>query len=188
MTPRQHPIRLALCAAASTLLLMAGAAHGSNFSKAVYQGARADLDALYKAQKQACDSQSGNAKDVCVESARGQEKMAMAYLEFNYSGLARDELKAREVRVDASYALAKEKCDDAAGNDKDVCLKMASSAHTKGRADLKLAKKVSAATEDAIEAHVHADYTVAREKCDAFSGDAKDTCVASAKARYGVRW
>ncbi len=30
-----------------------------------------------------------------------------------------------------------------------------------------------------------ADYAVAKEKCDAFSSDAKDRCMADEKARYG---
>lgn len=30
-----------------------------------------------------------------------------------------------------------------------------------------------------------ANYDVAKEKCDAMSGDAKDKCVANAKAKFG---
>jgi hypothetical protein len=30
-----------------------------------------------------------------------------------------------------------------------------------------------------------AEYRVAREKCDSFSGEAKDRCVADARARFG---
>ena len=41
-----------------------------------------------------------------------------------------------------------------------------------------------AAENDAIEAKLKADYKVASERCDALSGDAKDSCQASAKARY----
>ncbi|MDT7835042.1 hypothetical protein [Aquabacterium sp. OR-4] len=178
--------RLAATAAAS-LLLLAGQAHAANLSKEVYKGAKADLETMYQAQKKACDAHSGNAKDVCVETAKGQEKVALAQLEYNYSGSARDEAKLYQARADAVYEIAKEKCDDATGNDKDVCNKTAKGEHDKAKADLKLAKKVSAATEDALEAHVKADYKVAREKCDALSGDAKDVCTASAKARFNLR-
>lgn len=178
---------LASCAATS-LLLLATQAHATNFSKDVYKGAKDDLHAMYKAQKQACDSQSGNAKDVCVEIAKGQEQVALAQLEYNYTGSSRDELKLYETQYKAGYEIAKEKCDDAKGNDKDVCIKTAKGERDKAKADVKLAKKVTAATEDALEAHVKADYKVAREKCDALSGDAKDVCVASAKARFNVRW
>lgn len=179
--------RLGGCAAAA-LMLLATQAQASNFSKDVYKAAKADLQAMYKAQAKGCDSRSGNAKDVCVETAKGQEKVALAQLEFNYTGTASDELKLYEAQYKASYEIAKEKCDDAKGNDKDVCVKSAKGERDKAEADVKLAKKVTAATEDALEAHVKADFKVAREKCDALSGDAKDVCVASAKARYNLHW
>jgi hypothetical protein len=38
---------------------------------------------------------------------------------------------------------------------------------------------------DAGEDKRDADYKVAKEKCDALSGGAKDKCMADAKARYG---
>lgn len=181
-------ITRAATAAATALLLLAGQAHATNFSKPVYKAAKEDLNVMYKAQKKACDSQTGNAKDVCVEVAKGQEKVAMAQLEYNYTGTAKDELKLYEAQYTANYNIAKEKCDDATGNDKDVCVKTAKGERDKAKADVKLAKKVTVATEDALEAHAKADYKVAREKCDALSGDAKDACVASAKARFNVRW
>lgn len=179
--------RLAACGGAA-LLMLATQAHATNFSKDVYKGAKDDLHAMYKAQKDACDSQSGNAKDICVETAKGREKVALAQLEYNYTGASRDELKLYEAQYQANYEIAKEKCDDASGNDKDVCVKAAKGERDKAKADVKLAKKVTAATEDAMEAHVKADYKVAREKCDALSGNPKDVCVASAKARYNLRW
>ena len=111
--------RIAACGAAS-LLLLAGQAQANNFSKAVYKASKDELVALYKAQKKACDSQSGNAKDVCVEAAKGQEKVALAQLEYNYTGSARDEAKLYEAQYKAHYEIAKEKCDDVTGNDKDV--------------------------------------------------------------------
>lgn len=179
--------RLAACGAAS-MLLLAAQAQANNFSPAVYKASKDELVALYKAQKKACDSQSGNAKDVCVETAKGQEKVALAQLEYNYTGSARDEARLYEAQYKAHYEIAKEKCDDATGNDKDVCIKAAKGERDKAKADLTLAKKVTVATEDALEAHVKADYKLAREKCDALSGDAKDVCVSSAKARFNVRW
>jgi len=38
---------------------------------------------------------------------------------------------------------------------------------------------------DAAAEKVDADYKVALEKCDALSGDAKNSCVAAAKTKYG---
>lgn len=178
----------AAAAAAAALMLMAGQAQAANFSKEVYKAAKQELETLYDGQKKACNNLSGNAKDVCEATAKGQEKIAMAQLEYNHSGLARDEMKLYETQVAARHDIAKEKCDDLSGNAKDVCVKAADGERDKAKADLKMAKKVSAAAEDAMEAHVKADYKLAIEKCDGLSGQAKDVCTASAKARYNVRW
>lgn len=37
-------------------------------------------------------------------------------------------------------------------------------------------------------ANLKADYQVAKEKCNAMSGDQKDICISSAKAWYQERW
>lgn len=179
--------RAAACGA-TALVLMAGQAQAANFSKDVYKAAKQELETLYDGQKKACSSQSGNAKDLCEVTAKAQEKVAMAQLAFNQSGAARDEAKLYEVRYVARHDIAKEKCDDLSGNAKDVCVKAADGERDKAKADLKLAKKVSSAAEDAMETHLKADYKLAIEKCDAMTGQAKDVCTASAKARYNVRW
>ena len=56
---------------------------------------------------------------------------------------------------------------------------------TKVQADAKAAQKGTEARMDANKDKRDADYKVAAEKCDTMSGDAKSSCVASAKARYG---
>ena len=50
----------------------------SNFSKATYQGAKAEVKAGYKADKAACASLKDNAKDICIEQAEAGEKVALA--------------------------------------------------------------------------------------------------------------
>ena len=56
---------------------------------------------------------------------------------------------------------------------------------TKVQADAKAAQKGTEAKMDASKDKLDADYKVAAEKCDTLAGDAKSSCVASAKARYG---
>lgn len=172
----------------AALCCLGAAQAANNFSKTTYDGAKKDIEAAYKADKDACGSMKDNAKDVCMEQAKANEKTAKAQLEFNYTGKASDEAKVVEARYDGRYDVAKEKCDDMSGNAKDVCVKEAKASHDKSKADLKAQKKVADAQEDAIVAKMDADYKVAKEKCDAMSGDQKDVCVASAKARYNQRW
>ena len=128
---------------------------------------------------------TGNAKDVCQEEAKAKEKNARAELTFQHSGLAADGTKLRTARAESAYAVAKEKCDDKAGNDKDVCVKEAKAAETKALADARMGKQVGAAAKEAGEDKRDADLKVALEKCDAMAGDAKASCVADAKAKFG---
>lgn len=72
--------------------------------------------------KAACHSQSGNAKDVCEEEAKGKEKVARAELEYSYSGKAADSNKVHVAKAKAAYEVAKEKCDDLAGDAKAGCM------------------------------------------------------------------
>lgn len=171
-------------ALAGASLLMAGAAQASNFSKAVYNGAKDDIKATYRGEHEACKALSGNARDICVQQAKGHEKVALARLEFDYSGQASDEVKWMKARYEARYDVAIERCDDLAGDAKALCVREAKTTRDKAKADVKLAKQVSAAVDDAESARLKADYKLARERCDTLGGDAREACVASAKARF----
>jgi hypothetical protein len=182
MNLRLSIVRTACVVATGLVCAAAGAA---NISSAVYNRASDELKATYKAEREACNQMNGNAKDICVETAKGKEKVAMANLKYQRSGDAKDMAKVTEARYDARYEVAKEMCDDQAGNAKDVCVAKAKADHDKAKADAKLKKSVTEARNDAVDAKDKADYKVASQRCDAMSGDAKDVCMASARARYG---
>lgn len=162
---------------------LAGAA-SANLTKPVYSSAKDEVKSMFKAEKDKCDSLSGNVKDVCVERAKGHEKVALAHLEYQYTGKEKDRNDYMEARYEAKYKIAKEACDDKSGNAKDVCVADAKAAHDKAKADLKANKKIADAQNDQMETKLKADYKAANERCDTLSGDAKDSCQASAKARY----
>jgi hypothetical protein len=185
MTRTQHATHALL---ALTAALVCGMAQASNYSKSVLDGAREDVKTQYKANKEACDKMAGNAKDVCTADVKGKEKIALAWLDYNHSGDAKDQLKLNEAIYEARYEVANEKCDDLAGEPKDLCQREAKTARDKAKADAKLSKKVADAVDDAEAARMKADYKLAAERCDSLSGDRKDVCVASAKARYHERW
>ena len=162
---------------------LAGAA-SANLTKPVYSTAKDQVKAMFKAERDNCDKLSGTAKDVCVERAKGQEKVALAHLEYQYTGTQKDRNDYLEARLEARYQVAKEACGDKAGNAKDVCIADAKAVHDKARADLKASKAIAEVQNDQMEAKLKADYQAANERCDALAGDAKDSCQASAKARY----
>jgi hypothetical protein len=178
--------KLSAFSAALACCASLGIAHAaSTMTKDEYSAQKTRVEADYKAARNACDTSSGNAKDICVEEAKGHEKVALAELDYKRDATDRNREKVAEARADATYNVAKEKCDDLSGNPKDVCVKEAKAVRAKALADAKANKEVSNARADAANDKREADYKVAVEKCDALAGDAKASCVAEAKARYG---
>jgi hypothetical protein len=192
-------------AAAIGLVFSAGAMADA-MTKSEYKTQKDNIAAEYKGGKANCAPLTGNAKDICMAEAKGKERVAKADLEVHYKPSAQTHYDARAARADADYAVAREKCDDKAGNPKDVCIKEASAAQTTAKANakakMKTAEATTAADEKSGDAYMKAskkstdanqtaandkrdaDYAVAKEKCDAFSGDTKDRCIAAAKARF----
>ena len=165
--------------------LAAPIAHAAPMSQAEYDSGKTRIGADFKTGKAACDTMSSNAKDICVEEANGKEKVARAELEAAHSGKAADQNKVLVVKAEAAYAVAKEKCDDLAGNVKDVCVKEAKAVEVKALADAKLGKQIGEATTEAADDKRDANYKVAAEKCDALAGDSKAACVSAAKTKFG---
>ena len=161
------------------------AAHAATMTKVDYKAGKTSIGTTYKADKAACAALSGNTKDICHEEAKAKENIALAELEFNYTGKATDQTKLMKVKAKSAYAVAKEKCDDKAGNEKDICVKEAKAVEVKALADAKMGKQIGEAKVDAAETKTDANYKVAAEKCDALTGDAKSSCMAAAKAKFG---
>ena len=171
-------------------------AYATPMSKASHSQAVKDADAQYKIDKDACSSLSGNAKDICVAEAKGKDSVAKAEADAAYKHTPKARENARIARAQATYNVAIEKCDDLAGNPKDVCVKEAKAALVKGKANANVdrvtadtsheaATKQAEARKDASADKRDADYKVAIEKCDALAGPSKDACVSNAKAQFG---
>ena len=165
-------------------------------SKDSYAVAKKNADAQYKIDKDACSALSGNAKDICVAEAKGKDNVAKADAEAAYENTPKARENARVAHAQAKYDVAIEKCDDLAGNAKDVCIKEAKAELVKGKANAKVdrvaadtsheaATKQAEARKDANADKRDAEYKVAIEKCDALAGAAKDACISNAKAQYG---
>jgi hypothetical protein len=187
---------LTMAIVAAAALCMAGGVAAAPMTKDARDTAIKNAEAQYKTDKAACDALSGNAKDICIEDAKGKEKIAKAEAEAAFQNTPKAREAARVAHADATYSVAKEKCDDLTGNAKDVCVKEANATHVKATADAKVdrvaadtqktaSEKTADARKDAAEDKRDADYKVAVEKCDALAGAAKDTCIKDAKARFG---
>ena len=177
-----HSLRAALVVAS---VLVLPVVYAATMTKADHNAGKSRTSADYKADKSACASQAGNAKDICVEEAKAKEKVALAELQYGYTGKAADHNKVLVAKAESAYAIAKERCDDKSGNAKDVCVKEAKAVETKALADAKMGKEIRESKKDAAADKLDSDYKVALEKCDALAGDAKGTCVATAKTKFG---
>lgn len=116
--------------------------------------------------------------------------LTAAGLAFAQSALAADKMsaeqyKAEKQKIDATYKSELERCDSQSGNAKDICKAQAKGNHKAAKADAEAQYKGTAkAQADARIAHADADYDVAKEKCDEFTGNKKDVCVKDAKAAH----
>ena len=136
---------------AACLLALSTGAIGA-MTKAEHKAAAGTIAATYTSDKSACKPMGGNAKDVCMQEAKGRDSVAKAELEATFSPSDKHHYDVRIAKADAAYAVSKEKCDDFAGNAKDVCRKEATSAHVTAKANAKVAEK-SADANAAAAAH-----------------------------------
>lgn len=166
-------------------MVVLSAAHAASISKDDFAVGKTRISADFKTDKAACASLADNAKDICMEQAKAKEKVASAELKYAFSGKHADHVKAMEVKAETDYDVAKEKCGDKAGNDKAVCVKEAKAIEVKAKADARTTEKIGEARKDAAQDKRDADYKVAAQKCDALAGNAKDSCIAAAKAQFG---
>jgi hypothetical protein len=99
------------------------------------------------------------------------------------AGMTKDAYDAAKDRIEAQFKADQKLCVRAKGNARDVC-----QAQAQGRQEALVARldaqynPSAAATEEAKEKTAEANYRVAREKCDALKGAAKDKCIDAAKA------
>lgn len=138
LTTLSGSLALAFC-------LHAGAAD-MTMSKSDYKDAKAKISMQLKSAKTACDAQQGNAKSICMEEAKGQEKIGMAELENRNEPSARHSQQLADANADATYAVAKQKCVDMAGANKDSCMKDAKAAHTQSMSAPKMVDQTSVNT------------------------------------------
>ncbi|MDB5963023.1 MAG: hypothetical protein JWP59_4317 [Massilia sp.] len=150
-----------------------------NHDPATYRNVTAKAAADYKLATNACKDMSGNAKNVCMEQAKATRAHTEADAVAQYNNTTAGRAKARNAVADADFAVAKAKCLDATGAEKDSCMANATAVHTAAIAEVKADRAVAGAapvtttntatTRDATKA-------AAVEKCAEIAG-AKTGCL-----------
>ncbi len=179
-------IKFASVAAAASLMSLAISTHAlaQKMSSSDFSAAKTRVSSEYKADKTICKQQSGNAKDICMVEANAKEKIAKAELTYSYISKPADKVKVATVKSDATYNVAKEKCDDLSGTPKTTCRTEAKAIHTKTLADIKMGKQINEAKVDDAQTKMDADYKVATQQCAALADDAKSSCLSAAKIKF----
>ncbi len=182
-------------------------ATAESMSKEQYKLHEKNINAEYKSARVRCESLAGNAEDICDAEEKGKRNVSRAELEQNYTPTVKTRYNLHVAKAEADYAVAMQKCDDKGGNEADVCVKEAKAnkvhavadaqtemstskvnavaAEKSTEANEKAMEKSNDARKDATMEKRKADYAVAKEKCDALAGNAKDLCMSDAKMQFG---
>jgi hypothetical protein len=184
--------KLSATALAISLIFSSGVM-AESMTKQQYQSHVKSIESEYKVDKAKCDSLAGNTKDICIEQAKGKQNVAKADLEANYKPSVKTRYDANIAKADADYSIAIEKCDEKAGNDKDVCVKEAKAAKVHQitnaetqmksiKANVEASEKSGDARAVAIEKSGDANAKAAETKADA----RKDATTEKSDADYAV--
>jgi osmotically-inducible protein OsmY len=152
-----------------------------NHDPATYQNVTKKAAADYKVATAKCTTMTGNAKAVCTEEAKAARAHAEAEAVAQYNNTPVGRAKARTTVADADFSLAKAKCADMTGADKDNCVNNAAAVHTAAVADAK-ADRAMPATTDRVTgvtttARVDANKAAAVDKCAQIAGQPKTGCL-----------
>ena len=128
-------LKLTLIAAALALGTASFAQAADKADRKVHSADEDRIESEYKAAKEKCDAMTGNQKDICVAEAKGKERVAKAENDAkNAKDSARAHARVERVKADAAYDVAKQKCQEQKGNEKDVCMKDAKAERDRARA------------------------------------------------------
>jgi hypothetical protein len=140
---------------------------------AFYQSEIAKAAAEYENDKRRCETLQGNDRDVCLQRAASNLKVAESDLKAYERNTSAAGLKAERERIGQSYKVDKEKCDVYKGNSKDICIAQADAVKMRREGNLK-----------ALESRLEGDYKLAIERCENYSGDRRSACKDEAKRLY----
>ena len=111
--------------------------------------------------------------------------VVLGFSGMGYAALSKQERKAEQDRIGADFKAAKDNCKGLKGNTKDICMAEAKGANKVAKAELEARDKgTPKAQANARIAKADAEYSVAKEKCEDRSGNARDVCKKDAKATY----
>jgi len=122
---------------AIALALSAGAMAAQTMSKDDYKAAQNSIASDYKLATANCSPLKANAKDVCMAEANGKDRVAKAELDARNNPGDKTHYAVSVAKAETAFAVAKAKCADKPGNEKNACIKDAESVQTRAKDDAK---------------------------------------------------
>lgn len=149
---------------------------------ASYRNMTQKAAADYKSAIANCSGMSGNARQVCVEEAKVARARSEADAVAQYRNTQKDRIKARTALANADYRLAKARCADMSGAEKDSCMSTARSVHTAALADAKADRNMAVASTNRTSPVTGTDTrdptkAAAVEKCAQVAGQPTTGCL-----------
>jgi hypothetical protein len=133
-----------------TRMMVAAAAMGLAFAgpvlaadKDASKAEREKIAADAKAAKEKCKDMKGNAKDICMAEAKGQEKVAKAELALKNKDTPKNRYDVAAAKADAEHDVAREKCDEMKGKEKEACQKDAKNARDAAKKQAKAEREAA---------------------------------------------
>ena len=139
------PIVATLLATALSAAFASAYAADTKPDTATYRTMTQKADADYKAAAAQCKDMSGNARNLCMEEAKVTRARADLAALTDYNNTLKGRTKARTELANADYSLAKVKCADMSGAEKDSCMSNARAVHTAALADVKADRNLQVA-------------------------------------------
>ncbi|MET3130440.1 hyperosmotically inducible protein [Oxalobacteraceae bacterium GrIS 1.11] len=140
-----------------------------------YQELSDKAGADFTSAKARCDADTGNAKKVCLEEAKLTHVRAEQDAVAEYKNTPHDLSKARADVANAEYDLAKTKCAERNGDDKNTCISEAKSARTVALADAKSGAQTAGAGTERDQRSVAS--TGVMENCEQMASTEKAGCM-----------
>jgi hypothetical protein len=125
--------KLVMAAVAAALGLPA-AGHAA-MTKAQYNAEKERIGAEYDTAREKCNVFGGNAKDICLAQAKGNNLVARAELDERNEPSPKARYNVGIVKAEAEYNVARERCDERLGAAKDACLAEAKAALARDKAN-----------------------------------------------------
>jgi len=128
--------KLTTIALATSALALGACAHSyRDATEAEHEAALSRAERDYHQAKRDCDAYSGNAEDVCKAEAKAQRAKDEAAADARYKDTPKAQYDQRMAAAEADYSVARERCDELAGDSKEVCVKEAKARLAKAKAD-----------------------------------------------------